>query len=228
MTVTLFFGLVLCALSVHAAERPTPAPLAAAPQLQHAAPVWQNSRMEQPFQIHGGQNVIVIDDRAVSDARPQPGQATSKPPQPTPAKRPSGMTMQAPQLAIPADSARPNTVFSGPPVRPAQPFVGWKFGRSQDDALRQNALANTRSKVVLVPQYAAYLADEPKVGRMKEPGAGSTAVASQGNSSVPGRGGTFFSLQNSKPKPQTQPPVCPDCGRRHRVQVANQPGTKRY
>jgi hypothetical protein len=189
-------------------------------------------------------NFVVVDDRPVSEMPTEQSKkaATSAAPrklEPTPAKRPPHLVkaLQSPQRAASADSApSPQQLkFAGPPIRPAQPFVGWKFGRSArvSDATRVKTPAAEPARVALVPQYMAYMADNPRpvtstnpakaVGGRSTP----TAIAKTPSPSNLGRSGGYFLLQNQPNSvAKADAKKCPNCGRTHNVQVADRQNGK--
>ncbi len=188
-----------------------------------AAGNWQYPVSNQLFQLEMNgsmpmSNYTVIDDRAVSE---MPKQAVSG--TPTPAKRPANLR---PRPAIAADTVRGSSQlkFAGPPIRPARPFVGWKFNKATAPKDHQSPIEKPKA-VVLVPQYTAYLAENPypaNHGGTKE-----TQVAKRSTPKPNGSSSKFFLLQDKNTTAQSSLPVCPDCGKRHELEVATKSGGTR-
>jgi len=206
---------VLGAGAVATAQSPSPAPFAPVGQPQQQSDAVGSVDMG-PYQSMP--QFTVIDDRLASEP-PKHGLSEPAAQVPTPAVRPQ---LQVPVLAAPRSaSARPvgqasqQLSFHAPPIQPAKPFIGWKFGRAAQRNQPTAAPPGASHKVQLVPQYTLHLADKldaekkTQVARQQPPPA---AKGVAGRFFLPTKPRTLFG--NSR--------ACPKCGRTaDQVRVAN-------
>lgn len=159
--------------------------------------------------VQAPQFQIVSDQSAASMpyAGKMPGQPTPAVQTPTLAKRPGVPTPASPQ-PVPAS---PQLTFRGPPIQPAKPFIGWKFGQAARADESSSSAATGAAHVQLVPQYSLHLADNPAPPK--------TRVASNPSPQSMGLTGKFFSLQNNGRNQASR--TCPKCGRQKNTAVAN-------